>query len=259
MWFVSKTDSIVISGFLGASIGMATGAVGLPAAHELTHRTNKIFQNMGLIILLICFYGHFKIEHIHGHHLRVATKSDPATARFGENIYTFLIRCVLNGWRSAWKTEHKLLVVKGTPLISYKNRMLFYSFLQLMLLACTWLIFSFNGLMFLAAHTVISILLLETVEYIQHYGLQRKKINDSEYEPFKEIHAWNSPHCATNWSTFNLGLHSAHHSKSGKTFPLLSSQTKLMEMPTGYPIMIILALIPPMWFKVMNSKLNNIK
>jgi len=259
MWVVSNIDSKIGAAFLGTSIGMATGSVGLPAAHELIHRTNKIFQNMGLTILLFCFYGHFRIEHINGHHSKVATKPDPATARPGENAYYFLIRCVIISWSSAWKIEKKLLTTKGEPSISYKNRILLYLFFQFVLLISTWIIFGTNGVIFLAAHTAVAILLLEIVEYIQHYGLQRQRLNHGDIEPIREMHAWNCHHLATNRSTFNLGLHSAHHRQPGKPFPLLSNQKQSMEMPASYPIMILLALIPPIWFKVMNPKLKIIE
>jgi len=259
MWVVSNFDSKIWAGFLGASVGMATGSVGLPAAHELIHRTNKIFQNMGLITLLFCFYGHFSIEHINGHHSKVATEPDPATARPNENVYCFLIRCLIMSWHSAWKTEKEILGNKGRSLISYKNRIILYLVFQFTLFVSTWVIFGTNGLIFLVAHTAVAILLLEIVEYIQHYGLQRQKLNQGGIEPYREMHAWNCHHLATNWSTFNLGLHSAHHRQPGKQFSLLSNQKQSMEMPTSYPIMILLALIPPIWFKIMNPKLKNIE
>ena len=257
MWVASETNSMLGAGFLGASIGMATGSVGLPAAHELIHRTGKIFQSIGLLTLLFCFYGQFRIEHIHGHHSKVATVSDPATARPGENVYIFLIRCVTKSWWSAWKIEKRLIERKEQPLFSYKNRMIFYFFQQLILLISTWFFCDVKGLIFLTTHTVVAILLLEIVEYIQHYGLQRLKTDQAEIEPYNKKHAWDCRHYATNWSTFNLGLHSDHHSKPGKRFPLLSNQAPQNEMPFSYPIMILLALVPPIWFKIMNHRIKN--
>ena len=170
----------------------------------------------------------------------------------------FLIRCVTKSWWSAWKIEKRLIKKKEQHLISYKNRMIFYLFLQLILLISTWFLFDAKGLVFLTTHTVVAILLLEIVEYIQHYGLQREETNQAEIEPYHKKHAWNCRRCATNWSTFNLGLHSDHHSKPGKKFPLLSNQAPQNEMPFSYPIMILLALVPPMWFKVMNPRIKKV-
>ncbi|MEE2746198.1 MAG: alkane 1-monooxygenase [Pseudomonadota bacterium] len=258
IWIVPAMDSYISAGFLGASVGMATGSVGLPAAHELIHRKDSSSQKLGVAILIFCFYGHFKIEHIHGHHSKVATKADPATARLGENVYIYLFRCIVMSWLSAWETQKILLKRSGRRFISHKNRLLIYLVIKSFFFLGVYIFFGFNGLIFLAAHTFIAVVLLEVVEYIQHYGMKRVATNTGYLEPYNEKHAWNCRHCATNWSTFNLGLHSEHHSQPGKPFPLLSNKERLMEMPAGYPIMIILALIPPIWFRVFNPKLRNI-
>ena len=113
----------------------------------------------------------------------------------------------------------------------------------------------FHGLIFILLHSAVSIILLELVDYIQHYGLERS-IKNGEYGSYGEQHSWNSRHTLANWSTFNLGLHAEHHLLSKKHYPLLSQQKKLKEMPVNYPLMIIMALLPPIWFKVMNPKLK---
>ena len=256
LFFTLETGSQLTAVSLGAAIGMATGSVGLPAAHEMIHRSNKKIQNIGLIILLICFYGHFKIEHIHGHHSKVATAGDPATARFGENLYSFLVRCIISSWISGWKIESKLLQKRGKSSASISNRMLIYSSLQAFYLVSIFLAFDMLGILFIVTHTVIAVFLLETVEYIQHYGLQRTSRPTGGIEPYSKVHAWNCYRSATNWSTFNLGLHSEHHDQPNVEFNLLSNQEQYFEMPTSYPLMILLALLPPLWFKVIHRVLK---
>ncbi len=253
--FVASKVDLLSACFLGASIGMATGSVGLPAAHELIHQTGRLSQRVGIAILIFCFYGHFRVEHIQGHHLNVATKKDPASARFNENIYKYLFRCVTSSWHSAWILEKSLLQKKGGNVISLQNRVGLYLLGGIIFLVTIIGFFGLNGLLFFIGHTLIAILLLEVVEYIQHYGLERKQISNKGFEPYNECHAWNCRAAATNWSTFNLGLHCAHHKQPGKQFFLLSNKEQLMEMPAGYPIMIMLALVPPIWFQVMNPKL----
>ena len=155
--FVSESESIIFIASLGAAIGMATGSVGLPAAHELIHRRNQTTQTTGLLILLICFYAHFRIEHIHGHHSKVATADDPATARFGESLYSFLVRCISSSWISAWKIENNRLRNRQRLLINFSNRMILYTTFQVVYLITIFLVFDTRGLIFILAHTVIAI------------------------------------------------------------------------------------------------------
>ena len=133
--------------------------------------------------------------------------------------------------------------------------MLHYFFLELLFLCLAFYFTGINGLIFIFFHAFVSITLLELVNYIQHYGLTRKKEN-GKYEKFSDHHSWNSRHISANWSTFNLGLHNEHHKSAGKHYPLLSQEEKILEMPSNYSIMLIMALIPPLWFYVMNPKLN---
>ena len=197
-------------------------------------------------------------EHIYGHHLNVATKEDPATARRGENFYFYFIRCVINSVISSWNIERDILDRKNIKTFSIQNRMLHYFGLEFLFLVFAYLIADINGLVFVIFHSFVSIILLELVNYIQHYGLERKKEN-GRYERFTDLHSWNSRHISANWSTFNLGLHAEHHQSASKPYPLLSQEEKAIEMPANYSIMLIMALIPPLWFFVMDRKIDNLK
>ena len=247
--------SILAAAALGAAVGMSGGSIGITTAHELIHRQNKYMRGIGVLLLVLCCYGHFRIEHVYGHHKHVATKEDPATARRGENFYFYFIRCVINSVISSWNIEKNTLQKKNISTFSLQNRMIHYFALESLFICIAYMIAGFNGLVFVLTHSFVSIMLLELVNYIQHYGLERKMEN-GKYERFTDHHSWNSRHISANWSTFNLGLHAEHHQSASKHYPLLSQEEKVIEMPANYSIMLIMALIPPLWFFVMDRKLE---
>ncbi len=250
--------SILVAAALGAAVGMSGGSIGITTAHELIHRQNKYMRGIGVLLLILCCYGHFRIEHVYGHHKHVATREDPATARRGENFYFYFIRCVINSVISSWNIEKNILDKKNINTFSLQNRMLHYFVLEIIFLFIAFFIAGINGLVFVLFHSFISIILLELVNYIQHYGLERKMQN-GKYERFTDHHSWNSRHISANWSTFNLGLHAEHHQSASKHYPLLSQEEKVIEMPANYSIMLIMALIPPLWFFIMDKKINKLK
>ena len=252
-----STISILVAAALGAAIGMSGGSIGITTAHELIHRQNKYMRGIGVFLLILCCYGHFRIEHVYGHHKHVATKEDPATARRGENFYFYFIRCVINSVISSWNIEKNILDKKNINTLSLQNRMLHYFVLEIIFLFIAFFIAGINGLVFVFFHSFVSITLLELVNYIQHYGLERKMQN-GKYERFTDHHSWNSRHISANWSTFNLGLHAEHHQSASKHYPLLSQEEKVIEMPANYSIMLIMALIPPLWFFIMDRKLASL-
>ena len=249
--------SILAAAALGAAVGMSGGSIGITTAHELIHRQNKYMRGIGVLLLVLCCYGHFRIEHVYGHHKHVATKEDPATARRGENFYFYFIRCVINSVISSWNIEKNTLQKKNISTFSLQNRMIHYFALESLFICIAYMIAGFNGLVFVLTHSFVSIMLLELVNYIQHYGLERKMEN-GKYERFTDHHSWNSRHISANWSTFNLGLHAEHHQSASKHYPLLSQEEKVIEMPANYSIMLIMALIPPLWFFIMHKKLASL-
>ena len=252
-----STISLLVAAALGAAVGMSGGSIGITTAHELIHRQNKYMRGIGVFLLVLCCYGHFRIEHVYGHHKHVATKEDPATARRGENFYFYFIRCVINSVISSWNIEKNILDKKNIKTLSLQNRMLHYFILEIIFLIIAFFIAGINGLVFVIFHSFVSITLLELVNYIQHYGLERKMEN-GKYERFTDHHSWNSRHISANWSTFNLGLHAEHHQSASKHYPLLSQEEKVIEMPANYSIMLIMALIPPLWFFIMDRKLASL-
>ena len=251
------TVSLLTAAALGAAVGMSGGSIGITTAHELIHRQNKYMRGIGVLLLVLCCYGHFRIEHVYGHHKHVATKEDPATARKGENFYFYFIRCVINSVISSWNIEKNILDKKNIHTLSLQNRMLHYFVLEIIFLLIAFFFAGINGIVFVIFHSFVSITLLELVNYIQHYGLERKMEN-GKYERFTDHHSWNSRHISANWSTFNLGLHAEHHQSASKHYPLLSQEEKVIEMPANYSIMLIMALMPPLWFFIMDRKLKSL-
>ena len=235
------------------SMGIACGVLGINAAHELGHRKAAIDQFFAKLLLSSSLYTHFFVEHNYGHHRQVATRKDAATARLGEMLYVFWFRSVLQGFLSALHIEKNLLR-KRFPI--YRNPLWQGFALQAALLGFIYMLFGFAGLQAFCAAALVGILLLETVNYIEHYGLERKRLPDSNsYESVKSHHSWNSNHPLGRWVLFELSRHSDHHHNSFKKYYQLQSIDQAPQMPTGYPGMMLLSLIPPIWFAIMNRRL----
>jgi alkane 1-monooxygenase len=235
--------------------GMACG-LAMNTAHELGHRNGAIEQLMSKFILLTTFYMHFFIEHNRGHHMNVATDEDPGSSRYGENIYSFYFRAIGHGWASAWSLERGRLHKSGQSLWSIQNEMLVFTAAQLSLLVAILTLFGIHIMLYYLAAAFIGILMLETVNYIEHYGLRRKK-NGRRYERTLPIHSWNSNHPLGRMVLLELSRHSDHHFISNRKFQLLRHFDESPQMPTGYPGMMLLALVPPLWFKVMHKQIDN--
>lgn len=253
--FVSKTTlaTYEIAGII-FSLGIVLGANGINVAHELGHRnTNERF--IAKTLLLPSFYNHFYIEHNFGHHLKAATKEDPATASYNQPLYLFWITSIFGQYISAWKIQLKLLKQQNRSFLSLKND-LFWSFILILsYLICTYLLFDFLGLQIIFLSGIVGFLLLETINYIEHYGLLRNKKASGRYERVKEIHSWNSNHLLGRILLFELTRHSDHHFKSSKKYQLLDHHNDSPQLPFGYPTSMVLAAIPPLWFIIMNKRI----
>jgi alkane 1-monooxygenase len=235
--------------------GMACGILGINAAHELGHRVTWYEQLMSKMLLLTTLYMHFFIEHNRGHHKNVSTDEDPASSRYGENIYAFYIRTIRDSWLSAWQLEAKKLKKNLQKVWSLKNEMLRFQLIQFGLLILIAYVFGLQALLFFIVGAIIGCLLLETVNYIEHYGLRRKKKGDG-YERTLPIHSWNSNHTLGRLLLLELSRHSDHHYIASRKYQLLRHFDESPQMPTGYPGMMLLSLIPPIWFKVMHQQIE---
>ena len=234
------------------AVGIGCGVLGINAAHELGHRHKKYEQWMSKSLLLTSLYMHFFIEHNRGHHANVSTPEDPASSRKGEILYTFWFRSVINSYLSAWKIENSRLRRNGLPVISIHNEMLLYQFAQAAFLGVIFAFFGLQAMLLFMVAAVIGFLLLETVNYIEHYGLQREVESNGRYERVKAHHSWNSDHPVGRLLLFELSRHSDHHHRSGRKYQILRHIENTPQMPTGYPGMMTLSFFPPLWFAVMN-------
>jgi alkane 1-monooxygenase len=255
-----SNESLPLSYKIGATTayGMACGILGINAAHELGHRTTKHEQFMSKLLLLTTLYMHFFIEHNRGHHKNVSTDKDPASSRYGETVYAFYVRTIIGSYSSAWHLESERLNKKHLGFWSINNEMLVYQVVQLILLVLIGLIFGITTLLFFIVGALIGILLLETVNYIEHYGLTRKKKGDT-YERTMPIHSWNSNHPLGRLILLELSRHSDHHYMASRKYQILRHFDESPQMPTGYPGMLLLSLVPPLWFKVMHQRIDRYK
>ena len=237
---------------LTLSIGILLATLGINIGHELGHHKNRIHRLIAHCFLLSSLYMHFYIEHNRGHHQRVGTPDDPASARFGESIYAFWLRSIVGSYLSAWQLEKKRLEQYKLKVISLKNRMVLYHVIQFTLLIVIALMFGIQAMLLFCGAALMGILLLESVNYIEHYGLARQINERGTYNRTLHCHSWNSNHVMGRIMLFELTRHSDHHYKASKKYHLLNNHDDSPQMPTGYAGMIILALIPPLWFNVIH-------
>ena len=240
----------IIGIILSASIVMATN--GINVGHELGHRKSLIARTCSKLLYLPCQYMHFYIEHNFGHHLNVATPEDPATARYKQTVYSFWITSVIRTYVSAWEIQLKLLKVSKRSFFSFKNDMVFYTLFQLSFLVFIYYNFGLYLTLLSILMSIVSFLFLETINYVEHYGLLRKKEPSGRYERVKPHHSWNSNHTIGRIVLYELTRHSDHHFKSSKKYQILESLDECPHLPHGYPTSILLSLIPPVWFSIMN-------
>ncbi|NGY06431.1 alkane 1-monooxygenase [Solimonas terrae] len=238
---------------LTITIGMITG-VSINTAHELGHKTDPTERWLAKIALGPVAYGHFFTEHNRGHHVRVATPEDPASSRFGENFYEFLPRTMIGSLTSAWELERKRLERQGKGVWSRDNQNLQAWAITVVLFGALTVWLGWIVLPFLLIQAFYGASLLEVVNYLEHYGLKRQKRADGSYERCQPEHSWNSNHIVTNVFLYHLQRHSDHHANPTRSYQALRHFEQAPQLPSGYASMIVLAYIPPLWFKIMDPK-----
>ncbi|HMO33516.1 MAG TPA: alkane 1-monooxygenase [Lacibacter sp.] len=241
------------------SMGLLCGIFGINVAHELGHRAKPYEQWMAKALLLTSLYIHFFVEHNKGHHKRVATPEDPSSARYNESLFSFYPRTILHSYRSAWEIANADQRRKGRPALSLYNEMLQYQLIQVVFLTVIYFSFGIQILLFYLAAAFMGILLLECVNYIEHYGLVRKKSKQGSYERAMPHHSWNSNHVVGRLMLFELSRHSDHHYLASRKYQVLRHHDISPQMPTGYPGMMLLAHVPALWFRVMNRRIRDQK
>lgn len=239
-------------------MGILCGSYGINVAHELGHRNNKKEQFLAKSLLLTSLYMHFFIEHNRGHHKYVATPEDPSTARFNEPVMLFWVRSMYQTWMKSWRLEKERLQRSNLNPLNLKNEMLQFQLVQIAYLTVIYFLFGGSGLTAMLLAGIIGGILLETINYIEHYGLLRKMETNGFYERVQTKHSWNSDHLIGRLLLFELSRHSDHHYKTHKKYQELQSAEDAPQMPTGYPGMMVLALLVPLWFWVMNPKVTEL-
>jgi len=252
-------------GFILAT-SLITGGIGITVAHELGHKKSKLEQFYSKTLLMTVCYMHFFIEHNRGHHVHVATPVDPATSRKHEHFYKFWFRSVFKGYKSAWRIENDSLRRKEKSIFGFENQMIWFHILPLLFCAILTVAFSYlTGTLawqvpiFFFAQSILAFTLLEQVNYIEHYGIVRNQDQNGKYERVTQLHSWNANQLVSNFFLFQLQRHSDHHLNAIRRYQVLKHYDESPQLPHGYPTMIILALFPPVWFKLMNPRLEDWK
>jgi alkane 1-monooxygenase len=222
------------------------------------HQKPKIERLMGDVLMCIVLYGHFRTEHLLVHHRYVGTSRDAVTARYNENFYRFFLRVLPGSLFSAFQAERDKLARAGLPWWSSRNPFWIYWTFQTAFLILAALIGGWMGLWLFATQAFVAVFYLELINYVEHYGLTRKHLGDGKYEHVKPRHSWNSDYKVSNWLLINLQRHSDHHYKPDRRFPLLQTYgpQDAPQLPSGYPLIAAIALVPPAWRRLMNPRVR---
>lgn len=232
----------------------AVGGIGIANAHELGHKKEKIERRLAKVVLAQTGYGHFVVEHNRGHHARVATPEDPASARLGESFWAFFPRSVIGGVRSGWRLEKAKFTRLGRSPFTLANDVLNAWAMTVVLFGGVLAVFGLRALPFLVVQAVYGFSLLETVNYLEHYGLLRQKDDTGRYERCRPRHSWNSDHVVSNIVLYGLERHSDHHANPTRRYQVLRTFDEAPQLPSGYGPMILAAYLTPLWYRVMNPR-----
>ncbi|HTC24169.1 MAG TPA: fatty acid desaturase [Gemmatimonadales bacterium] len=240
---------------LTVTVGVMNG-IGINTAHELGHKREETERLLAKITLAPVAYGHFYVEHNRGHRVRVATPEDPASSRFGESFYRFWPRTVAGSFRSAWDIEQTRLARMNRGPWSWQSDIV--QAFALTALVSGALLAAFGPVMipFLVIQAVVGFSELEVVNYLEHYGLLRQKTADGRYERATPAHSWNSNQLVTNVFLYQLQRHSDHHAHPTRRYQALRHFEESPQLPSGYASMIVLALVPPLWRRVMDWRVR---
>lgn len=242
---------------LTLSLGVISGSGGIVVAHELMHRASAFARALAEILMTQASYAHFCIEHVYGHHRHVATPLDPATSRRGENVFAFIPRSVFGGALSAWRIETERVARAGAAW-TLRDRRLRMPLATALVYGGIAALFGAKGVALFLAQSAVAVTLLEIINYLEHYGLSRRELAPGRYERVGPEHSWNSSHRVSNLYLFNLARHSDHHFLASRPYEALRhwDDREAPQLPSGYAAMLMVALVPPLWFRVMNPRVD---
>ena len=258
LWYVLQAEHLGTLERVGVffGLGVITGTVGINYSHELMHQKSKMERWMADALLAMVLYSHFRSEHLLVHHRYVATPRDPVTARYNEGFHRYYPRVLHECWHSAFGAEKAMLVRKNLPWTDVGNPFWRYWSLQLALFVMAFALGGWSGVGLFVVQAGVAIWQLELVNYIEHYGLTRKHLGDGKYEHVQPRHSWNVAHKTSNWLFINLQRHSDHHYKPDRRFAVLQNYgpEEASQLPYGYPVMTVMAMMPPVWRRFMNPR-----
>ena len=237
-------------------MGVVSGTIGINYSHELMHQKSRGQRWLADLLLASVLYSHFRSEHLRVHHTWVGTPRDAVTARYDEGFYSFFPRVLWQSARSAWHAEKAMLARRQLPVWHRSNPFWRYAVLQAGFLLLAIVLGGWIGLGLFVWQAFVAVWQLELVDYIEHYGLTRRHLGQGRYEHVLPRHSWNSDLKASNWLLINLQRHSDHHYKPDRPFPLLQTYEAgdAPELPFGYSVMTVVAMVPPLWKRVMNHR-----
>ncbi|MGP1357165.1 alkane 1-monooxygenase [Roseicyclus sp.] len=260
IWLAQTSGTLGTAEKLGLffGVGVLSGTIGINYAHELMHQRNRLERTLSDLLLASVLYAHFRSEHLLVHHRYVGTVRDPVTARYNEGFHRFFPRVLRQSLVSAFAAEAAMLARKGLPWWHRSNPFWRYAGLQAGFLALAYAIGGWGGVGLFAFQAFVAIWQLELTNYVEHYGLTRKHLGEGRYEHVRPRHSWNAAHRASNWLLINLQRHSDHHFKPDRRFPLLQTYgpDEAPQLPHGYPVMTAVAMVPPLWRRVMNPRVR---
>lgn len=253
---VRPINGIEWFGYISA-LGILYGSSGINVAHELGHRHTTFDRILAKLLLLPSHYMHFIIEHNLGHHKYVSTPEDPATARLNEPVYVFWARSTFLSYLHAWRLENRRLSRQDKNFFTLNNRMIQFTVIQIAYNVLLYVLFGWQVWLLLFSAGVFGFLLLETINYIEHYGLMREKMESGRYEQVLPKHSWNADFPIGRILLYELTRHSDHHYKSDRKYQVLRSIEQAPDLPWGYPASMLVALFPPLWFRKINPLIKN--
>lgn len=239
-------------------MGVVSGTIGITFAHELMHQRPAAERWLGDLLLATVLYSHFRSEHLRVHHLWVGTPRDAVTARYNEGFLRFFPRVLVECYGSAFRSERAMLARAGRPWWHASNPFWRYWALEALMLALALGLGGIEGLGLFLFQALVAVWQLEVVNYVEHYGLTRRHLGQGKYEHVQPRHSWNAAQKGTNWLLINLQRHSDHHYKPDRRFPLLQTYdtNEAPQLPLGYPLMTMAAMVPPLWRRIMNPRVR---
>ncbi|MFA7279629.1 MAG: alkane 1-monooxygenase [Sterolibacterium sp.] len=254
--WVFTHESFGFWGQLGwlVSMGVVSGINAINIGHELVHRHGRLEPwTGGLLLSLVCYAG-FKVEHVRGHHVHVSTPRDASSARYDQSLYSFLPHAWKWNFLNAWRLEAELLQRRGLPTLHWRNELIWWYGISLLIAAAMAWAYGWLGLVFFLGQSFLAFTELEVINYIEHYGLHRRRDIDGRFERTTHQHSWNSSHLVTNLFLFQLQRHSDHHAHPARRYQVLRHFDDSPQLPCGYATMFLLALVPPLWRRIMNPR-----